>query len=83
MEAYRALECRDAGRVDIRLNRKQQPSFIELNPLPGLHPTHSDLPMIASQQGMPYADLIDRIINSAARRAYPRERSKSGTHDDE
>jgi D-alanine-D-alanine ligase len=42
-----------------------QPSFIELNPLPGLHPHHSDLPMIATQEGMSYKELLASIINSA------------------
>ena len=68
LESYRALECRDAGRVDVRLDREGQPAFIELNALPGLHPTHSDLPMIATQAGMAYVELIGAIIDSAATR---------------
>ncbi|NQV35097.1 MAG: D-alanine--D-alanine ligase [Phycisphaeraceae bacterium] len=68
LASYRALEGRDTGRVDVRLDAHEQPCFIELNPLPGLHPSHSDLPMIATQQGMPYKDLITRIINSALQR---------------
>jgi D-alanine-D-alanine ligase len=68
LNSYRALECRDAGRIDIRLDRFGRPAFMELNPLPGLHPTHSDLPMIAAQEGMPYRDLVGAILESAARR---------------
>jgi D-alanine-D-alanine ligase len=68
LESYLALECRDAGRVDIRLDRSGRPSFMEVNPLPGLHPTHSDLPMIATQEGMAYRDLIGAILASACRR---------------
>jgi len=68
LDAYRALECRDAGRVDIRLDAYGQPAFMEVNPLPGLHPTHSDLPMIATQEGMAYEDLIGTIVASAVRR---------------
>jgi D-alanine-D-alanine ligase len=68
LNAYRVLECRDTGRVDVRLDAQGQPCFIELNPLPGLHPTHSDLPMIATQQGMAYEDLIGRIVASALAR---------------
>ena len=68
LNAYRALECRDAGRVDIRLDCGDRPAFMEVNPLPGLHPTHSDLPMIATQQGMPYEALIGAIIHSAEAR---------------
>jgi len=65
LRAYRVLECRDTGRVDIRLDARGRPAFIEMNPLPGLHPTHSDLPMIATQEGMAYEELIRRIIQSA------------------
>ena len=68
LAAYRALECRDAGRVDIRLDRSDCPAFIEVNPLPGLHPTHSDLPMIATQAGMSYDELIAAIVESAGAR---------------
>lgn len=66
--AYRILECRDAGRVDVRLDGHGRPSFIEVNPLAGLHPTHSDLPMIATQEGMPFPELVGSIVTSALRR---------------
>ena len=68
LAAYRVIECRDAGRVDIRLDRDGRPSFMEVNPLPGLHPSHSDLPMIATQEGMAYGELIGSIIRSALAR---------------
>jgi D-alanine-D-alanine ligase len=68
LAAYRALQCRDAGRVDIRLDRGGRPAFMEINPLPGLHPTHSDLPMIATQEGMSYTALIGAILDSASTR---------------
>lgn len=69
LKAYRVLGCRDAARVDIRLGRSGRPAFLEINPLPGLHPTHSDLPMIATAAGMRYEDLIGAIINGATNRA--------------
>ena len=68
LASYRVLDCRDGGRVDIRLDRDGRPSFMEVNPLPGLHPTHSDLPMIATQEGMAYGELLAAIIASAAAR---------------
>jgi D-alanine-D-alanine ligase len=68
LRAYQVLECRDTGRVDIRLDARGRPAFIEINPLPGLHPTHSDLPMIATQVGMAYEELIGRIVRSALTR---------------
>jgi len=66
LAAHRALECRDTSRVDVRLDAAGRPSFLEINPLPGLHPSHSDLPMIAAQEGMSYRDLIGAILASAA-----------------
>ena len=65
LKSYRVLQCRDGGRVDIRCDAAGKPSFMEINPLPGLHPTHSDLPMIATQEGMRYEELIGTIIESA------------------
>jgi D-alanine-D-alanine ligase len=69
LAAWRALGCRDAGRVDLRCDDAGRPQFIEVNPLAGLHPTHSDLPMIWAAHGREYVELIDRIIRSAAGRA--------------
>ena len=68
LKSYKALQCRDAARVDFRCDRKGVPCFLEINPLPGLHPTHSDLPMIATQEGMKYEELIGQIINNALKR---------------
>ncbi len=68
LDAWRALACRDGGRVDVRCDANGRPMFLEVNPLAGLHPTHSDLPMIATAVGLPYAELIRQIIDSAATR---------------
>ena len=68
LKSYKVLQCRDAARVDIRCNKTGIPCFLEINPLPGLHPAHSDLPMIATQQSMSYNTLIDAIIKNAAAR---------------
>jgi D-alanine-D-alanine ligase len=68
LQAWRLLGCRDAGRIDIRLDEQAEPSILEVNPLAGLHPTHSDLSMIATAVGMEYRELIDRIVRSALER---------------
>lgn len=65
LRAWRALGCRDAGRIDVRLDDAGAPNFIEVNPLAGLHPEHSDLPIMATKAGMEYVDLIGGIMNSA------------------
>jgi len=66
--AYRALGCRDVGRVDVRSDGVGRPQFLEVNPLPGLHPTHSDLPILAALTGVTYQALIGRIVESCLAR---------------
>lgn len=68
LAAWRALECRDGGRVDIRLDAQGRPHFLEVNPLAGLHPAHSDLPILCTLKGIPYLELIRRILDSALAR---------------
>ncbi len=68
LKVWRGLGCRDAGRLDIRLDAAGVPNFLEVNPLAGLHPEHSDLPIICSQTGISYQELIERIIKSALKR---------------
>ena len=66
--AWRALNCRDGGRIDIRCDANGAPNFIEVNPLAGLRPKHSDLCFIAEYAGLSYQDLIGRIMASFFRR---------------
>jgi len=68
LAAWRALGGRDAGRIDLRLDAAGRPMVLELNPLPGLHPTHSDLPILWTALGRPYPELIGAIVASAAAR---------------
>jgi D-alanine-D-alanine ligase len=69
LRAWQVLGCRDAGRVDLRCDDKGRPQFMEVNPLAGLHPQHSDLPIICDRLGIPYVQLIERIVASAAQRS--------------
>lgn len=68
LEAYKALGCLDTCRIDLRSDGRGEPHFIEANPIAGLHPTHSDLPMIATMNGMSYPELLASIIAAAASR---------------
>jgi D-alanine-D-alanine ligase len=68
LDAWRVLGCRDAGRLDIRCDAAGRPQFMEVNPLAGIHPEHSDLPIICNQLGVPYLTLIERIVASASLR---------------
>lgn len=66
--AWRALGCRDGGRVDLRMDETGNVHFLEVNPLAGLHPVDSDLPILAAMAGIDYRSLIALIIESALRR---------------
>ncbi len=66
--AYLALECRDVGRVDVRLDAAGDPQVLEVNPLPGLTPRYSDLCKMTEALGWPHEQLIDRILQPALRR---------------
>jgi D-alanine-D-alanine ligase len=68
LAAWRALGCRDAGRIDFRLATDGTPHFLEVNPLPGLNPTHSDLPILARMAGIDFDGLIHEITNAARKR---------------
>jgi D-alanine-D-alanine ligase len=68
LAAYHALSCRDVARIDLRCDASGEPCFLEVNPLPGLHPTYSDLPILSNLAGISYPDLLGRIVEAAARR---------------
>jgi D-alanine-D-alanine ligase len=68
LAAWRGLECRDGGRLDIRSDASGVPHFLEVNPLAGLHPTHSDLPILSALAGVSFRDLLGMIMASAEER---------------
>ena len=68
LAAWRALRCRDGGRVDIRNDAAGQPNFIEVNPVAGLRPEYSDMCFIAKREGLSYRDLIGCIMDSFLKR---------------
>jgi D-alanine-D-alanine ligase len=68
LAAWRALRCRDGGRIDIRCDAQGKPHFIEVNPIAGLRPNHSDLCFIAEYEGVSYPQLLGRIMESFLKR---------------
>jgi D-alanine-D-alanine ligase len=68
LAAWRCLGCRDAGRVDVRLDGAGRAQLIEVNPLAGLTPGHSDLPIMAQLKGVEYDALIGEILRRATAR---------------
>ena len=68
LRAYRALDCRDVSRVDIRIGGDGVPYFLEVNPLPGLSPVYGDLPIMAGRMGWEYSRLVKTIFQHALKR---------------
>jgi len=68
LQSYRALDCRDVSRVDIRVGEDQTPYFLEINPLPGLSPVYGDLVIMARSMGWDYAGLVKAILHHALKR---------------
>lgn len=72
LAVWKGLGCRDGGRVDLRCDGEGRVNFIEVNPLAGLDPNHSDLVILSRAKGISYTDLIGRILASAIRRVEAR-----------
>jgi D-alanine--D-alanine ligase len=66
-DVFEIMSCPDVGRVDIRLHQNGTPYFIELNPLPSLHPDAS-LMTAARSRNLEFRDALRLIIRSAAHR---------------
>ncbi|MBW6516711.1 MAG: D-alanine--D-alanine ligase [Candidatus Cloacimonetes bacterium] len=71
---HKGINCRDSSRVDFKEDENGELQFLEINPLAGLHPTHSDLPIICSFFNISYKELIYRIIESAKERITPQNK---------
>lgn len=70
LRAWKALNAVDAGRVDLKADRNGRICFIEANPLAGLNPVHSDLPILARYYGIQYQQLMEMIVNAAIKRNF-------------
>jgi D-alanine-D-alanine ligase len=68
LAAWNGLDCHDGGRVDLRTDAEGRINFIEVNPLPGLNPHHSDLPILCRLNDTTYSELIRGIVTSALTR---------------
>ena len=68
MAAYQALELRDYGRVDMRLQPDGRVHVIEVNPNPWLS-SKAEFAMAARKAGRTYPQLIEEIVELAMARA--------------
>jgi D-alanine-D-alanine ligase len=68
LDVWKALGGVDGGRVDVKADRNGRMCFLEVNPLAGLHPVHSDLPILSRMTGVEYQELLEMIMRSAIKR---------------
>ncbi|OJJ35365.1 hypothetical protein ASPWEDRAFT_506765 [Aspergillus wentii DTO 134E9] len=71
LKEWTVLGCRDGGQIDIRLDSssgKQVANVMEINPLAGLRPGWSQLPIIAENNGVSFDDVNNHIFQSAMKR---------------
>lgn len=62
------IGARDLARVDIMLDTRNNPYLLEINTLPGFTPK-SLLPEAAAHAGIPFPQLVDRLVRRAAARS--------------
>lgn len=65
------LRIRDWCRLDMRLDERDEPNILEVNPLPGILPNPEDnscLPKAARTAGYSYSALLHRVVEEAAAR---------------
>jgi D-alanine-D-alanine ligase len=67
VKTYNAIECRDFGRVDFRVDEGGNPYVLEINPLPSLS-TEDVFMVVAKEIGISYNEVIGKILNSALKR---------------
>lgn len=67
LDSYRALECRDLGRIDFRVDYNNEPYFLECNPLPNLGRIDV-FPIVAEATGRTYNRLLVEVLEHALRR---------------
>ncbi|MGZ3615326.1 MAG: D-alanine--D-alanine ligase, partial [Thermodesulfobacteriota bacterium] len=65
LKAFQKLGCSGVARVDLMTDENENPSVIDVNTMPGMTET-SLLPMAARYAGIPFEDLVERILLGAS-----------------
>ena len=66
--AYKALECQDYARIDLRLDSNNNPYVLEVNPNPDIGPEDTAFSRAAQAGGLSYSQLIRTILSYAVER---------------
>lgn len=64
LRTYKAIDCRDFGRVDFRVTADNNPYVLEINPLPSLS-GEDVFRYIADYLKVPYTEMMRRIVDAA------------------
>lgn len=64
LSAHNALGCEGSTRVDLRIDREDNPYVLEVNTIPGMTET-SLLPKIAEKAGLNFSALIEEMLKGA------------------
>lgn len=64
LRAFKATEASGWGRVDVMLDKNQQPWFLEINTVPGMT-DHSLVPMAAKAQDIAFDELVVKILKTS------------------
>ena len=76
VRAYRAIDCAGMARVDFLLDRESGGLYLnEINTLPGFT-SISMYPKLWEHSGLPYARLVDQLIDLALERKRERDRTE-------
>ena len=67
LDTYNILDCHDYGRVEVKIDKNNNPYVLELNPNAGIN-TEDCMPACAELIGLDYGDFIEEIIRMAIRR---------------
>ena len=74
LAAYRIMECQDYARVDIRIDKDNNPFILEVNPNPDIGPVDTAFTRAASASGIDYNALIMKIVDFAIERQIAQKR---------
>jgi len=76
LEAYRAVDCAGMARVDFLMDRRSGEIYLnEINTIPGFTAI-SMYPRLWEASGLPYSQLVDRLIELALERHAERQRTE-------
>lgn len=67
LDTYNILDCHDYGRIEIRVDKDDNPFVLELNPNPSIN-IRDCVPEMAKLIGMDYGDFLEQIIYLAIKR---------------